>query len=303
MIKTLRIQLTDECNLNCVYCCHEGTKCDFSILKNRNLISFIRAAYDVLKIDRIKFTGGEPLEYDENISDIVRNAGRPEIQYSIVTNATKYGSFTSLVDSDLIHDFEVTISLPVPPNEKYVSTFKEITGAFDEKKAFHNVINCIEYMLSHNATFKVNYVLCNGINTSAAYIKEIIDYAKNHSCIKLRFLETAVNSTNNQNDRMSKFVFSQNDFESVLTELGYNEAVLNKRENKRSSCLYDIDGYTVKLIKFFCNSSCEECPEDKTSLWLTSTGYVKQCSYRNASLRIDNWQYEKIAKQLETIIE
>lgn len=53
MIKTLRIQLTEECNFNCVYCCHEGTKNEFSILKNRNLEAFIRAAYDVLGIKRV----------------------------------------------------------------------------------------------------------------------------------------------------------------------------------------------------------------------------------------------------------
>ena len=109
MIKTLRIQLTEECNLNCVYCCHEGTKNEFSIIKNRNLESFIRAANDVLGIKRIKFTGGEPLEYDEDICKLIENVNRPEIQYSIVTNASHYDKFMSLLEN--FPNTEITVSL------------------------------------------------------------------------------------------------------------------------------------------------------------------------------------------------
>lgn len=300
MIKTLRIQLTEECNLNCVYCCHEGTKNDFCILKNRNLESFIRASYDVLGIKRVKFTGGEPLEYDEDICGIINNVGRAGIQYSIVTNATNYDKFRELVDR--FPDTEVTISLPVPANEAYLSTFKSITGAIDERAAFLSVINCIEYMLELKTDFKINYVLCRGMNTSSTYIKEIIEYAKQYPRMQLRFLETVVNSTNNQDGRMSNFIFSQADFENVLGELGYGECINNKSCDKRSSCLYDVDGCNIKFIKFFCSNGCKECPEDKTSLWLTSTGCVKECSYRSYSTCVENWQYNKIAKQLERIV-
>lgn len=299
MIKTLRIQLTDECNLNCVYCCHEGTKSDYSILKNRNLQAFIRASYDVLKIKRVKFTGGEPLEYDESIYGIINSVNRPEIHYSIVTNGTNYGAFKGLIDA--VSNMEATISLPIPPNIRYSQSYKSITGAIDEKKSLSNVISCIEYMLQSKVSFKINYVLCNNKNTSKEYINEMITYAQQHPSIQLRFLETAVNSTNNQNGRMSRLVFSQTNFEQILKDLGYEKSVLNKFCDRRSSCLYDIDGCIVKFIKFFCENDCDECPEDKTSLWLTSTGCVKQCSYRSSSARIDNWQYNRIANQLQEL--
>lgn len=300
MIKTLRIQLTEECNLNCVYCCNEGTKNDFSILKNRNLESFIRAAYDVLGIAKVKFTGGEPLKYDEDLCKLIEKVNRPAIQYSIVTNATHYAKFRELVDN--YSNTEITISMPVPPNDRYLPSFKNITGAINERAAFHNLLNCIEYMLESKKTFKINYVLCRGMNTSDTCIKEIIEYAKQHQRIELRFLETVVNSTNNRHGRMSRFVFTHRDFEKTLEDLGYGENVRNKRDDRRSSCIYDIDGYPIKFIKAFCGNSCEDCPEDKTSLWLTSTGCVKKCSYRSFSLHIENWQYEKIAHQLQHFI-
>lgn len=300
MIKTLRIQLTEECNFNCVYCCNEGTKNDYSILKNRNLEAFIRASHDVLGIKRVKFTGGEPLEYDEDLCKLIRSVDRPEIQYSIVTNATDYSICRKLVDE--FPNTEVTISLPVPPNEKNISVFKQITGAIHEKQAFHNIINSIEYLLQTRSPFKINYVLCRDMNTSSDYIKEMIRYAQQHPQLQLRFLETIINSTNNKNNRMSRFVFTQMEFEAILEELGYGESVRNKILDKRSSCIYDLNGCNIKFIKSFCNDNCENCPEDKTSLWLTSTGCVKKCAYRSFSMPIENWLYNRIALQLSEFI-
>lgn len=300
MIKTLRIQLTEECNFNCIYCCNEGTKNEFSILKNRNLQSFVRAAYDVLGIKRVKFTGGEPLEYDEDICDLIEKINRPEIQYSIVTNATNYNKLRKLLDK--FPNTEVTISLPVPLNQQSISTFKRITGAIDEQKAFFNVINSIEYLHEKRVPFKMNYVLCKDMNTSSAYIKEMIQYAQKYPLLQLRFLETVVNSTNNINDRMARFVFKQQDFENILEELGYGDCVSKKVSDRRSSCIYNIDSCNIKFIKFFCGPDCEYCPEDKTSLWLTSTGHIKKCAFRSFSLPVENWQYNKIAKQLEIFV-
>ena len=301
MIRTLRIQLTELCNFNCVYCCHEGTKSDFSILKNRNLISFIRACHDVLNIKRVKFTGGEPLEYDENINNIIKEVNREEIKYSIVTNATKYETFRRLIE-ECPHT-EATISLPIPPNLNYINTFQNITGSNLPKIHFNNVIECINYMLGRNEKFKINYVLCRGENTSKEYINEMINFALSNLTINLRFLETAVNSTNNQEGIMRRYVFNQKDFENILCELGYEESVKNKKLDGRSSCIYDIKGIQIKLIKFFCSYNCEECPEDKTSLWLTSTGDMKFCSYKRTSMSVKNWKYSEITKQLDDIIK
>ena len=149
---------------------------------------------------------------------------------------------------------------------------------------------------------KINYVLCKNMNTSSTYIKEVIQYAQQHQFVQLRFLETVVNSTNNQKGRMSRFVFTQEDFENVLARLGHGESVRNKVSDTRSSCVYNIDGCNIKFIKFFCDNDCEDCPEDKTSLWLTSTGCIKKCCYRSSFLFINNWQYNRIAQQLESFV-
>ena len=141
------------------------------------------------------------------------------------------------------------------------------------------------------------------MNTDSKFIKEAIGFAINNPLVKLRFLENAVNNINNFNGCMERFVFKQNDFEKILIEMGYEKSVVNKYNDIRSSCMYDIEGITIKLIKFFCGINCLECPSDKTSLWLTSTGHLKICSYGDNHTIIENWQYSQIVKQLEKFID
>ena len=295
-MRTLRVQLTDECNLHCVYCCHEGTKNDYSIIKNKNLITFIRSCHDVLGIKRVKFTGGEPLEYDQNIADIISNIQLNDISFSIVTNATNFAKFSALVDA--APNLEVTISLPVPKRLDYVDVYQQLTGAHDKFTIFNNVINCIDYMIDRHRLFKINYVLCRGINTDDKYIQEMLQFAAEHPNLQLRFLETAVNATNNDRHQMDRLVFSAKNFEETLDRLGVN----NKINDTRSFSEYNINNTTIKLIKFFCSNSCTECPKDKTSLWLTSTGTMKMCSFLPSSTTIKNWQYSKLTEQLEVDI-
>lgn len=314
MIKTLRIQLTDECNLRCIYCCNEGTRNEYSIIKNKNVSNFIRACYDVLGIKRIKFTGGEPLEYDEDISKIVALVpDRNDIAYSIVTNATNISKFKDIVEK--IPNIDVAISLPVPivdnVRERPYDLYKDLTGAYDERNALDSVIECIEYMKAQNKAFKINYVLCKNRNTSKEKIKAMIDYVSNYNNVRgaqkinLRFLETAVNITNSPNDEMKNCVFSAGEFEDRLCALGYADAVENKIHNSRAYSEYMINYSKIRLIKFFCNDECNCCPKDdvadKTSLWLTSMGRIKKCSYKVSSIPIEDWRYNEICHQLESV--
>lgn len=300
MIRTLRIQLTEQCDLNCFYCCHEGTANKFSIIKNRNLISFIRACYDVLGIRRVKFTGGEPLEYDENILDIINafteDKSRRDISFSIVTNATHYSRLKSLADN--APEMEVTISLPVPPSVEYKNLYHKLTGSVRVDEDFNNVIESVNYLKQQNRSFKINYVLCKNYNVSDKLISEVIYFSEN-SCVQLRFLELAINATTNNKKRVMSAAFGQYDFERIIGRIDPKSVLPENKKDSRAFCTYEVNDTIVKYIKFFCSDSCNSCPEGKTSLWLTSTGTIKQCSYRSSAVPVANWQVTEIKKLLE----
>ena len=62
-LRTLRVSVTDRCNLRCHYCMPEA---DYTWLPRENLLSFEEIAgladlFGDLGVDRVRLTGGEPL--------------------------------------------------------------------------------------------------------------------------------------------------------------------------------------------------------------------------------------------------
>ncbi|MDD2756929.1 MAG: GTP 3',8-cyclase MoaA, partial [Methanothrix sp.] len=60
VVTGLRIALTPRCNLNCIYCHHEGEEKPNGEISDEMVVSVARAAA-ALGVRSLKFTGGEPL--------------------------------------------------------------------------------------------------------------------------------------------------------------------------------------------------------------------------------------------------
>lgn len=307
--KTLRVQLTERCNLGCLFCCHEGTKADYSILNDRNIATFIMACKDCLKIERVKFTGGEPLIHEKdggsifNIIRLVNEKYCSDIKFSVVTNGSVRvprditDSLTSWIENP---NLDVTLSLPVPPKIEYFELYHNLTCR-GSRNNFQNLCNAFSLASSYTRKkTKINYVLCKGVNDSVEIITEMINLAlHSKGSIVLRFLETATNRTNNNEGQLQKYVVSSTDFDSLLHQTPYNIECLS---NTRSHKLYRVSRANyeteIKLIKFFCSNECMQCPNDKTSIWLTPDGFVKNCSYHHISEEIKEWTYRKLYQLL-----
>src|SRR5690349_14044545 len=87
----LRVSLTDRCNLRCTYCMPaEGL--DWlptdQQLSDDEVVRLIGVAVDLLGVQEIRFTGGEPL-VRRGLVDIVRRVREldADVEMSITTNA------------------------------------------------------------------------------------------------------------------------------------------------------------------------------------------------------------------------
>ena len=293
-IRTLRIQLTEKCNLRCLFCCHEGTACSYNIIKDDNIVNFIQACHATYGIQRVKFTGGEPLLHDGSILKILNQCRNLKINWSIVTNATDFNKMKTLLDVD---NLDVTVSLPVPLSSDWELYWK-ITHS-DKSHArdyFDNIKETISYAVNHSRKIKINYVLCKGYNDSEEQITEMIDFARKSKCIDLRFLETVVNDTNDKDNRMKNYRVTEKEFVEKIKDLGYGIEI---DDSHRSHILFNLeDGTQIRFVRFFCYSDCHKCPEDKTSIWLTPTGGVKKCAYRSHSDFVQDWTYASLHKML-----
>ncbi|MFX0001400.1 MAG: GTP 3',8-cyclase MoaA [Candidatus Hodarchaeota archaeon] len=71
-IKHLRFSITSKCNYNCIYCDQEGFIPKTSELTVEEITKLCKILAEILKVTRIKFTGGEPLCREE-IVEIIKN--------------------------------------------------------------------------------------------------------------------------------------------------------------------------------------------------------------------------------------
>lgn len=179
-INYMRISVTDECNLRCIYCMPYDGDCSSlskNLLSREEIVEIVQAAV-VMGITKIRITGGEPLvrpDIVEICRDVAAVDGVREL--AITTNG--------LLLADLAEPLKeagvtrVNVSLDTLQTEKY----RRITrrGKFDE------VVDGIQKAIAAGLTpVKVNTVLIGGFN-----VGEVRDFAEltRKGDIEVRFIE------------------------------------------------------------------------------------------------------------------
>ncbi len=86
-IKHIRFSVTSNCNYQCIYCDREGFLPKTTELSVNEITQLCRILAQVLKVTKIKFTGGEPLLREE-IVEIIRNVSDLQLykDISMTTN-------------------------------------------------------------------------------------------------------------------------------------------------------------------------------------------------------------------------
>ncbi len=111
-LRSLRISVTDRCNLRCQYCMPET---DYAWLPRENLLTFeetalLTDAFTDLGVDRIRITGGEPLLRRDLPDFIAQLAKRPAIRdLALTTNGVLLAPEAGALRAAGLH--RITVSL------------------------------------------------------------------------------------------------------------------------------------------------------------------------------------------------
>lgn len=179
-IESVRISLTDRCNLRCLYCVpHRDLDLNrkSEILSFEEIISLIKCLVK-LGVDKIKLTGGEPL-LRKDVANLVRRIVEiPGVQdLSLTTNGVLFAGYA--VELKKAGLKRVTISLDSLRSER----FSFLTG--------HNriveVVRSIRCALDSGfIPVKINVVVLKGINDDE--IGGFVRLTRNHNLV-VRFVE------------------------------------------------------------------------------------------------------------------
>lgn len=276
-INSLRISITNRCNLNCIYCHREGESRDIKTEMTAEAIKNIVEASKTFGISKVKFSGGEPL-IRSDFENIIQSL--PELDdISATTNGTYLAQRAkSLAESGLSR---INISLPSLSPEKY----RKVTGG-----DIRHVLQGIDAAVECLAPVKLNMVLLRGINDNE--IEKMMDFTRRYEgavilqLIELMDFRASANYKIDINE-IEKFL------ESRASDI--KERAMHRRKK------YHIDGIEVELVRPIDNSHfCSNC----TRLRVTSDGRLRPCLLRNDNLvDVNNKKPQEIADLMKFVMD
>jgi cyclic pyranopterin phosphate synthase len=251
-VSNLRVSVTPECNLSCIYCHREGERAPQQPLSTREIGDVLSTAAK-FDIRSVKFTGGEPL-LREDLVDIVRLVP-DSMESSITTNGILLADYAGeLKDAGMSR---VNISLDSLNPE----TYKKITGS----GRLSDVLSGIDAALEAGLTpIKLNMVMLRGINDHE--LEDFYGYIRNNRNLILQLIELmSLGGCECHSDLVA--------LEEDLA--GRSKVILTRRMHHRKK--YCLDGAEIEVVRPLHNTEfCAFC----NRLRVTSDGNLKPCLLR-----------------------
>lgn len=237
----LFIQLTDNCNLNCVHCFQGDKKKESKSMSFEHITNLIYEAIN-LGIYSIDFTGGEifTLEY---IDDLLKFISNLPVRTSIFTNLAfvSENNLNSIINCSGIDNVITSVDYFEP--EKH-DIFR------GKKGAFKSTIRNIKYLKENGVSILVNTML---LKNNKKDIIELVKYFKKID-IQTR-LDTVTIKGNAKKNKDLFYINGISDYiYNIYKDLGYSdkelyESIINSRCGVGETLLY-VD----------CNGEFQLCP-------------------------------------------
>ncbi|ATZ61360.2 MAG: GTP 3',8-cyclase MoaA [Methanosarcinales archaeon Met12] len=265
-INSLRISVTQRCNLKCFYCHKEGQDATDGEISPPEIEKIIEISAK-LGMTKLKLTGGEPL-LREDVCDIIQRASNHIHDISLTTNGTLLDQYCAeLKDAGLKR---VNISLDTMDSQKY----KMIT----KTDALPQAIAGIEAAVANDLTpVKLNMVVMKGINDSD--IEDMIHFIADNDDIILQLIELETSDISNE-------IYKRYHHDFTLIEGWIRRRGLRVQERElHHRCKYFIENgggiSEVEIVRPMHNTTfCKNC----TRMRVTSDGKLKPCLLRGDNL-------------------
>jgi len=252
-VSNIRISLTKQCNLSCIYCHREGETAPKDPISAAEIAEILRVAAH-FEIRSVKFTGGEPL-LRPDLLEIVRSVPAG-MESSLTTNGTLLAGIASDLRKAGMRRVNVSLDSLNP------ETYKKITGI----DRLSDVLGGISAALDAGLTpIKINMVVLEGINDNE--IDDFLAYVRGNRNLVLQIIELMnFNNCDHHGDL--------NDLEGSLA--ARSKQIVTRRMHHRKK--YCLDGAEVEVVRPLHNTEfCAFC----NRLRVTSDGTLKPCLLRS----------------------
>jgi cyclic pyranopterin phosphate synthase len=266
-LRSLRVSVTDRCNLRCLYCMPEA---DYAWLPKETLLSFeeigtIVDAFTELGVDRVRLTGGEPL-LRRDLTTLIRSlAARPAVRdLALTTNGVLLAPQARALREAGLH--RITVSLDTLDRQR----FRDLTR-FDSLDA---VVAGIEAAANAGyASLKIDSVVMRGVNDDE--LTDLLEFGKRVGA-EVRFIEYM--DVGGATQWTPAAVVSRREILDAL-EAAYGGIVPVDEESSAPADRFTLpDGTTFGIISSTTEPFCESCDRSR----LTADGVWLMCLYAHA---------------------
>ncbi len=270
-ILSLRISITNRCNVDCIYCHHDGMLSSSSEMTPDEIYEVCKIAKS-LGVEKIRLSGGEPL-IRRDIVEIVEKINTLGFRdLSITTNGLYLDKYAQDLKNAGLD--RVNVSLDTLDSKVY----KMITGADLLDKAISGILKSKEVGIY---PVKINMVVMKDINTDE--LLDMFEFCKENDLI-LQLIEIIDSDNCEDKEFNSEYHFELTDFEEYLASIADSIKVRKYMQNRRK---YFIDGGEIEVVHPVENTDfCSNC----SRLRVTPEGKLKPCLLRNDNL-VDLVQY------------
>jgi cyclic pyranopterin phosphate synthase len=266
-LRSLRVSVTDRCNLRCHYCMPEV---DYAWLPRDTLLTFeeitgIAGAFGTMGVDRVRITGGEPLLRRELPRLVSQLAALPPVRdLALTTNGVLLADKAAALRAAGLH--RITVSLDTLDRRR----FEKLTR-FDEHAAVLAGIDAAAR--TGFESLKIDSVIMRGVNDDE--LVDLIEYGRSVGA-EVRFIEYMdVGGATHWN---REAVVSQEEMLATLEKHYGRIAPLGGRGSAPADRFALPDGISFGIIASTTRPFCSDCDRSR----LTADGVWLMCLYARA---------------------
>ncbi|HMC75838.1 MAG TPA: GTP 3',8-cyclase MoaA [Vicinamibacterales bacterium] len=270
-LRSLRVSVTDRCNLRCQYCMPEA---DYAWLPRESILDFeeialLADAFSSLGVDRVRITGGEPLLRRDLPSLVELLAARPAIEdLALTTNGVLLAGQAAALRAAGLH--RLTISLDTLQRERF-----QALARFDELPAVLAGIDAASR--AGFAALKIDTVVLRGRNDDE--LVPLIEFGKSVGA-EVRFIEYM--DVGGATHWSMDSVVSGRDILQQLSETYGTIEPLPGRDSAPAERFRLPDGTTFGIIASTTEPFCAACDRSR----LTADGLWLLCLYARGGLNL-----------------
>lgn len=258
--KKLRLSITPDCNLGCLYCDQDRKKNGSAKMhhaKIPDLVSMVSKLHKALDLTSIQITGGEPTLCD-NLPDLITALKKTgNFQINLTTNGILLRQMAGRLKEAGLDRINLSLDAIEP------GLYKKITGG----DYFYKVMASLKEAQAQKIPVKINSVIMRGINDRQ--ILPLLDFAIKENIV-IRFLELMkMGVFSEQHQKHHKYVFprffsrffSQEEILSVVSSKYGIESKVRPKSSTANYYLTERGGvkYAFGIIANHSEPFCNDC--------------------------------------------